>query len=55
MIGIGGLLLGVLLMLVAFPFQRDYFRRRPELPDERGYAPETIAPEEGGIVPAPAS
>ena len=32
-IGIGGLLLGVVLMLIAWPLQRDYFRRRPQTAD----------------------
>jgi amino acid transporter len=32
-IGIGGLLLGVVLMLLAWPFQRDYFKRRPQTAD----------------------
>jgi amino acid transporter len=32
-IGIGGLLLGVVLMLIAWPFQREYFRRRPQTAD----------------------
>jgi len=46
-IGIGGILLGVLLMVALMPFQREYFRRRPELPgpDGRALGP-TIAPEE---------
>jgi len=46
-IGIGGLVLGVVLMFVAWPFHREYFRRRPELPDANGYAiGTTIAPED---------
>ena len=46
-IGIGGLLLGVVVMAIAYPFQREYFHRRPELPDEHGYAVgTTIAPED---------
>ena len=32
-IGIGGLLLGVLLMLLAWPGQRQFFRRRPQTAD----------------------
>jgi amino acid transporter len=32
-IGIGGLLLGVVLMLAAWPFQREYFKRRWETAD----------------------
>ena len=32
-IGIGGLLLGVVLMFVAWPLQREYFKRRPETAD----------------------
>jgi amino acid transporter len=52
-VGIGGLLLGVVLMFIAYPFHREYFRRRPELPDANGYAiGTTIAPEEGGFMPA---
>jgi len=54
-IGIGGLLLGVVLMAVAYPFQRDYFHRRPELPDEQGYAlGTTIAPEDEPLAAGPA-
>jgi amino acid transporter len=34
-IGIGGLILGVLLMLVSWPFMRDYFARRPEIADPK--------------------
>jgi len=34
-IGIGGLLLGVFLMLVAWPFQREYFKRRWETADPK--------------------
>ena len=52
-VGIGGLLLGVVLMFVAFPFQRDFFRRKPELPGPDGYAiGSTIAPDEPGYAPA---
>jgi amino acid transporter len=51
-IGVGGLLFGVVLMFVAMPFQRDYFRRRPELPDANGLAPETIAPEDDAALAA---
>ena len=32
-IGIGGLLLGVVLMLIAWPFQKEYFKLRPETAD----------------------
>jgi hypothetical protein len=32
-IGVGGLLLGVVLMLAAWPFMHDYFARRPETAD----------------------
>ena len=32
-IGIGGLLLGIMLMLVAWPFQKEYFKLRPETAD----------------------
>ncbi len=32
-IGVGGLLLGVALMLVAWPFQKEYFKLRPETAD----------------------
>jgi hypothetical protein len=47
-IGIGGLILGVILMLVFWPAQREYFRRRPELPGPEGLAiGQTIAPEDG--------
>jgi amino acid transporter len=46
-IGIGGILLGVVLMFVAWPSHREFFRRRPELPDADGYAlGTTIAPED---------
>ena len=46
-IGIGGLMLGVILMLAFIPFQRGFFRRRPELPGPNGYAlGGTIAPED---------
>jgi amino acid transporter len=34
-IGIGGLLLGVLLLLIAWPSQRAFFRRRPEVADPK--------------------
>jgi len=54
-IGIGGLLLGVVIMAVAYPFQRDYFHRRPEQPDEHGFAiGTTIAPEDEPDYVAPA-
>lgn len=46
-IGIGSLILGVILMLIFIPFQRDFFRRRPELPDARGHAlGGVLAPED---------
>ncbi len=46
-IGIGGLILGVIVMAVAYPFQREFFRRRPELPGPDGLAlGTTIAPED---------
>jgi amino acid transporter len=46
-IGIGGLILGVILMVVAYPFHRDFFRRRPEQPGADGFAlGTTIAPED---------
>ena len=48
-IGIGGLLLGVVLLVVASvsPGERDFFRRRRELPGPDGYAiGDTIAPED---------
>jgi amino acid transporter len=46
-IGVGGIILGVILMLVAYPFHREYFRRRPELPGPDGYAlGTTVAPED---------
>ncbi len=52
-IGIGGLVLGVVVMAIAYPFQRDYFHRRPEQPDEHGYAlGTTIAPEDEPVVAA---
>jgi amino acid transporter len=53
-IGVGGLIVGIVLMIVAIPFQREYFRRRWfELPDEHGYAlGTTIAPEDPEDVPA---
>ena len=54
-VGIGGLLLGVVLMFVAWPFHREFFRRRPELPDANGYAiGTTIAPEDEPEALAPA-
>jgi amino acid transporter len=54
-IGIGGLLIGVVLMLISMPFFRPYFKRRPELPNEQGHAPVTIAPEDeaGPVVALP--
>jgi amino acid transporter len=46
-IGIGGLILGVILMFIFWPLQREYFRRRPELPGPDGLAiGQTIAPED---------
>lgn len=51
-IGIGGLLLGVVLMFIAMPFHKAYFSRRPELPDAKGHAPYTIAPEDEQVAPA---
>jgi hypothetical protein len=46
-IGIGGLILGVILMLVAWPFHREFFSRRPEQPGPDGLAlGTTIAPED---------
>jgi amino acid transporter len=46
-IGIGGLILGVILMFAFWPLQREYFRRRPELPGPDGLAlGQTIAPED---------
>jgi amino acid transporter len=56
-IGVGGLLLGLVFMAIAYPTHRQYFRRRPELPDEHGYAiGTTIAPEDEALATvAPAS
>ncbi len=46
-IGIGGILLGIVVMLFTYPFQRPFFRRRPELPGPDGYAiGGTITPED---------
>jgi amino acid transporter len=50
-IGIGGILLGLVFMALAYPWHRDYFRRRPEQPDADGYAiGTTIAPEDEPVV-----
>ncbi len=47
LIGIGGIVLGIIVMLVAIPFHRDFFRRRPEEPGPDGYAiGGTITPED---------
>ncbi len=35
LVGIGGLILGVVLMFVSWPFYHEYFRRRPEVADPR--------------------
>jgi amino acid transporter len=46
-IGIGGILLGIVFMAIAYPSHRQFFHRRPEQPDEHGYAlGTTIAPED---------
>ncbi len=47
LIGIGGILLGVVVMLILYPFQRGFFRRRPEQPGPDGLAiGGTITPED---------
>jgi amino acid transporter len=49
-IGIGGIILGVILMVLAWPFHREYFSRRPELPGPDGLAlGSTVAPEDEAI------
>jgi amino acid transporter len=46
-IGIGGIVLGIVVMLITYPFHRPYFRRRPEEPGPDGYAiGGTITPED---------
>lgn len=55
-VGIGGIVLGIIVMLVAIPFHRDFFRRRPELPGPDGRAiGGTITPEDDIIGPAVAT
>jgi amino acid transporter len=52
-IGIGGIILGIILMLLLYPFQRDFFRRRPELPGPDGRAiGGTITPEDEPLTAA---
>jgi amino acid transporter len=51
-IGVGGLILGVILMFAIWPFQREYFRRRPELPGPDGHAlGGVVAPEDEPLAP----
>jgi len=51
-IGIGGLILGVILMFAVWPFQREFFRRRPELPGPDGLAlGGVVAPEDEPLTP----
>jgi amino acid transporter len=52
-IGIGGLILGVILMFAFWPLQREFFRRRPELPGPDGLAVGgVVAPEDEPPAPA---
>jgi amino acid transporter len=46
LVGIGGLILGIILMFVSWPFFSEYFARRPEVADPRVL-------EEHGVVPVP--
>ena len=46
-VGVGGILLGVIVMLLMIPSQREFFRRKPELPGPDGLAiGGTITPED---------